>query len=1008
MARAVSRVILAFTLAFIAGLFMLNMNSSGGGDSAQAQTPGDGATEEEAQPQRAGCEDDHCPPGVEISGLVSPLIAGTSYRFRVNAFHLDSSERYRVKLSASNTRAGFWKSGSRCLTHNRTLFASRGSSADNWTPTLHACRSGRVTVEAELYRSGSYSPLASHRKPLTVQRASAPTPTRTRAPTRTPVPPTPTATTAPPTATPTPVPPTATPTPVPPTATPTPVPPTATPTPVPPTATPTPVPPTATPTPVPPTATPTPIPTSTPVPPTPTATVTIRASASADKTSLPANEVTWVRVDASASDGGALTYRWQKHGGLRNYWHSVTGTDPYRGGKFSGGKTRGFRSVVTHPRTGESVTTNHVFITWLNPTPTATPVPPPTSTPVPPTPTATVTISASASADKTSLPANEVTWVRVDASASDGGALTYIWQKLGGLHNYWHSVTGTDSYRGFKFSGGKTRGFRSVVTHTRTGESATTNDVFITWLNPTPTPTATATHTPTPTATATATATATHTATATATPTPQSGCGATSGSVPASPNCAPVPPTPTPGTPTPTATATATPTPTPIPSISITGADNGFRTTKLNWQWSGRIPHLTHLTIKHWKKTGCSLIGKVFVGEDCEEERVDIPSSHLTRTSYIFKGLNQGSGGLFQNTEYEFVISATATINGQSQTIESPPFRTTTLPALVFAAPEVTQKDGKNLDLPLIPLKDFTWYVNNSGHIRLGATTWGRENNSGRYQFAFDVPKTTGLQIGTSTLHQRSACNWATWPRQSSSWQSWSSQIQLVRCGVGDGTSSVTVKVRNTRHAYEWVAATIPIDQSWHRAANRVTFAVATPLVQNAVPLPARVTMMEGSINAGATAWNSASVGVRFGKLLSPSNPDSADLIVQGLSTQSSSFDDKCAGTNNYVNAVACVIPAGSYPHLGKESLYFEYPPQASSGRYEWTRTLGQIGRQPNGTINLYMPMYMAHEFGHSAGLEHPNTGTDVMSATIDLNTRVLTADDKEAMKSTYNNHAAH
>ena len=70
--------------------------------------------------------------------------------------------------------------------------------------------------------------------------------------------------------------------------------PTQTPTPRP-VATPTRTPrPTATPTP-PPTSTPTPEPTSTPVPPTPTATVTIRASASADKTSLPANEVTWVR-----------------------------------------------------------------------------------------------------------------------------------------------------------------------------------------------------------------------------------------------------------------------------------------------------------------------------------------------------------------------------------------------------------------------------------------------------------------------------------------------------------------------------------------------------------------------------------------------------------------------------------------------------------------------------------------------------------------------------------------
>ena len=457
--------------------------------------------------------------------------------FTLRAYNLTGNREYYVDLSVNSNIAAL---SSNCETTSETLSVS-GRTTRNWNPTLYACRYGSVRVKAELYQRGNSTRLdfdTSRR--VWVRRAPAPDPTPT------PVPPTPT------------------------------LEPTATATSIP-TRTPTPTP-TATAT-FTPTRAPTPEPTSTPVPPTPTATVTISASASADKTSLPANEVTWVRVDASASDGGALTYIWQKLGGLHNYWHSVTGTDSYRGFKFGGGKTRGFRSVVTHTRTGESATTNDVFITWLNPTPT----PRPTATPAPPTPTATVTIRASAAADKTSLPANEVTWVRVDASASDGGALTYRWQKFGGLHNYWHSVTGTDSYRGFKFSGGKTRGFRSVVTHTRTGESATSNEVFITWLNPTPTPTVAPPPTPTATVTPppTPTATATHTATATATPTPPSGCGATSGSVPASPNCAPIPPTPTPGTPTPT------PTPLPI-SVKVVKKNGAPPKTPISWDRHAR------------------------------------------------------------------------------------------------------------------------------------------------------------------------------------------------------------------------------------------------------------------------------------------------------------------------------------------------------------------------------------------------------------------------------------
>ena len=622
--------------------------------------------------------------------------------------------------------------------------------------------------------------------------------------------------------------------------------------------------------------------------------MTIRASARADKTSLPANEVTWVRVDASASDGGALTYRWQKHGGLRNYWHSVTGTDPYRGGKFSGGKTRGFRSVVTHPRTGESVTTNHVFITWLNPTPTATPVPPPTSTPVPPTPTATVTISASAAADKTALPANEVTWVRVDASASDGGALTYIWQKHGGLHNYWHSVTGTDPYRGFKFSGGKTRGFRSVVTHTRTGESATTNDVFITWLNPTPTPTVAPPPTPTATVTPppTPTATATHTATATAT----------------------VVPPPAPATPTP---VTQTPTPTPT------------------------VP------------AGCGGVGD------------PVPSSSLCAPI--------------------------------------PPTPTPT-PPLNFSV-SVEAKVG--ISATFTPLANVGWKVMTYAEVRPVSPTPAAGVNLANYQFLVRAPEGTGIQV------DRKVCVWPPnpWPNTDSRWASASNAtIDIVRCGIGDGTRKLEVWLSipgvgsSVFKAYE-----LREQQSWHRADNITSFALAAPLVPNATP-PAG---MAESIRDGARAWNLVSGGITFGELRSQANQSLVDLIVEGYITQGSSAKNLCSPDE----AIACVLPKRDpahpplYPHQSKETLYFEHPPEDGlvSTTHEWTRDPNMGGVTVLGVEYIYMPAIMMHEFGHAAGLGHPITRTDIMSlSVVTSNVQELTDNDKEAMKSIYNSHAAH
>lgn len=181
---------------------------------------------------------------------------------------------------------------------------------------------------------------------------------------------------------------------------------------------------------------------------------------------------------------------------------------------------------------------------------------------------------------------------------------------------------------------------------------------------------------------------------------------------------------------------------------------------------------------------------------------------------------------------------------------------------------------------------------------------------------------------------------------------------------------------------------------------------MADPLVKNAVPLPATRDMMKEAIRDGAREWNTASVGFSFGELQS-SNLDLADVVVQGLSTESNGFEDKCAGPNKLIiAAVACAERAGEYPHLGKATIYFEYPPKTRSGVYEWTSNASLAAKTVQCITYLYMPVYMAHEFAHTAGLEHPATTDDAMSPF--PTATALTDNDKKAMENTYNVHAAH
>ena len=312
------------------------------------------------------------------------------------------------------------------------------------------------------------------------------------------------------------------------------------------------------------------------------------------------------------------------------------------------------------------------------------------------------------------------------------------------------------------------------------------------------------------------------------------------------------------------------------------------------------------------------------------------------------------------------------------------------------------------------PIANVKWKVMNYAEVRPTSPTPAVGVNLANYQFLVRAPKGTGFQV------DRKECVWPPnpWPNTDSRWVSASNAtIDIARCGIGDGTRKLEVWLSihgvgsSVFRAYELV-----IEQSWHRADHITSFAIATPLVLNATPSPVE-TMMKQSIKDAVIAWNSvSSVGHSFGELQSSSDPDSADVIVKGYSTTAGN-SNPCGDNNVNDSAVACVVnwrddsQPPIYPHRSKDTLYFEHPPDDgfANTTHAWTRNRDRAGvRNSSGITYIYMPSAMMHELGHTAGLGHPDTTIDVMSDEIASNVKDLTDSDKKAMRSIYNNHAAH
>ena len=401
---------------------------------------------------------------------------------------------------------------------------------------------------------------------------------------------------------------------------------------------------------------------------------------------------------------------------------------------------------------------------------------------------------------------------------------------------------------------------------------------------------------------------------------------------------------------------------------------------------------------------------------------MNIPT--LTNTSYIFKGIDHNSGGLSQNTEYEFRVFAKVPDygrpNAQPQRIISPthtilqsdPFTTTTLPPLTFAPAEVLWIQGNGIEgIKMRPTNfhDVDFRVFNSGYIRLGDARWGsgdnKETNTERYEFKFTVPSATGFQRtrvlkGPTgiVVKNHAVCDWETWPSESSDWMKWRPHVKLVRCGIGDGTSWITIKVRNTEHAnYEWDARTvISVKQAQHHADHNLDYQTVC------LPPPTDDLDYAAAVDTGASYWNDSNkYGVSFTKQPQIGCTDVVERYRRVTVEIYSHKDDNKCKPNKAAACLALTLVGRDRIHLISQSLFI-------NGDIKWDSDEDGDGQIADDAT--YLPDTVAHEFGHAAGLAHPfrrnliaSTGakkSDVQGS--------LTAIDELAIKSIYKTHVKH
>ena len=351
----------------------------------------------------------------------------------------------------------------------------------------------------------------------------------------------------------------------------------------------------------------------------------------------------------------------------------------------------------------------------------------------------------------------------------------------------------------------------------------------------------------------------------------------------------------------------------------------------------------------------------------------------LTET---FSGLTVGRAYAYRVCSYRGIDRLTVCSGGQTWTIDPTatpvpptpvpptPVPPTPVPPTATPTPTPTPVPLPTLDIlfleanPRIVPRSIThaqWVVLHQNDIRIEANG----QNLGDYEFRLKTnAATTGLYRATAGHTCVAASSTVIdWFGLNVTGSTGTADFTMIRCALGDASGAVMELEARYKGGAAVTALTPNIQQGWHRDSRRATYYFD---IASFTSRGTSATLLGDSVQAASDAWNA----VR--PFFSPASSSNANVIIGATS-------DAGADCNN-PNALACVRLGRNshHPHYGDRPLWVATPPSPTT---TWT-TIRTLAQGSTGVASYhYLPVVMAHEFGHVAGLGHLRTGYGVMGA---------------------------
>ena len=303
------------------------------------------------------------------------------------------------------------------------------------------------------------------------------------------------------------------------------------------------------------------------------------------------------------------------------------------------------------------------------------------------------------------------------------------------------------------------------------------------------------------------------------------------------------------------------------------------------------------------------------------------------------------------------------------------------------------------------PLANSKWGILDYGVVMFREAGFTRRDG---HQFRLRLPASTGFQVGWECPRYPAPTDTTV---VQSPWEDSNRGVYLVRCGLGAGAEvSFEVQVQRGGSTASLYTATTTIKRSWHRHDRQVVYFIkgtrANGTINGGQMFPAKAGMtpnkaLTNPVNYqnAAEAWQNVPNG---GVTLTPTptNADSsADVVISGYWDPGFDKEDDCEGS------VACVFPAGTYPHLGNGQVFvIEDPPRwprdDAKPIRNWTTSFSEWNS--NKDEFEYLPWVLMHEFGHTLGLGHSTDGDAIMGGARRTD---LGDTDKKGLRATYAHH---